>query len=154
MAIKSSISSFCCRAVMQMTSRFFFHKFKEMVELMPNLKVLRNINYTCITDSEEPLLLEPLEKEIQSNPFPELTKLEVNSFETTPSVLRNYLINRHHQISRLVMVMRVVTFTGKCAFFPNELHTLSPSLCRGLTRTKFWMSWSVTHFNSICKSLL
>ncbi len=88
----------------------FYHNVKEMVELMPNLKVLRVERSNFSFSYGEPNPLELLVEEIERNPFPRLTKLEMICFDGTTGVLHNHLVNRNQQISRLEIIN--VNFNG------------------------------------------
>ncbi len=96
-----------------------YKKMKQMLEQMPNLKVLR-ISYHCFPSKED---LADLEEEIQRNPFPGRTNLEMISVDQIPGLLCNHLVNQNPQISRLEICN--TNFKGKCYIFLDKLPNLS-----------------------------
>ncbi len=93
---------------------------------MPNLKVLR-IDYQNKLEFSskfaEQLLLQSLEIEIERNPFPEGTKLEMISVDQVHGLFCNHLVNQNRQLSRLQI--SYIDFNGNCVLFlPNKLANL------------------------------
>lgn len=98
-----------------------YQKTKEIVELMPNLKVFR-IHYGFFP-SPSIRELQALHIEIEGNPFPKMAKLEMISASEIPGTFFNPLVNQNRQITKLQS--QGIKFNGYCVFLRHNFPKLS-----------------------------
>lgn len=99
---------------------YWYQKLKQIIELMPNLKVLR-ISWISVAAHD----LLALEHEILRNPFSKIPKLDFLATFQVPGPLLNHLINSNRHVKRLQTVAGNFLNNRTCDTFTEYLPNLT-----------------------------